>query len=232
MRLNAYLARAGIAARRRADELIKAGKVTVNGQIGRLNTKVSADDLVLVDDKRVKPQEFKYILLNKPSGVITTLKDTHSRPTVRDLVKVKENIVPVGRLDYDTTGALLLTNDGDLAYGLSHPKFAVDKVYEVRAEEKIPLAVLEKLKEGIRLADGLTKATSARLINRTTLELTIHTGRKRQVRRIMAALGIKLISLHRSAYGPLRLGSLKPGEWRQLNQSEIDHLQALRRPKK
>src|SRR5215211_8260246 len=130
MRLNAYLARAGVASRRAADELIKAGRVCVNGEPGLLNTFVEAGDVVAVDGRRVEPQQLAYVLLHKPAGVVTTARDPHGRPTVVQLIPAEPRVVPVGRLDADTTGALLLTNDGELAHRLAHPRYEIEKVYE------------------------------------------------------------------------------------------------------
>src|SRR5206468_5812571 len=145
MRLNAYLARAGVASRRGADELIKAGRVTVNGEPGELNTFVGPSDVVELEDERLQPQELAYVLLHKPAGVVTTARDPQGRRTVVDLVDHVTRVVPVGRLDADTTGALLLTNDGDLAHSLAHPRYEVDKVYEAKVEGEPDDAALERL---------------------------------------------------------------------------------------
>jgi 23S rRNA pseudouridine2605 synthase len=149
VRLNAYLARAGVASRRGADELIKAGRVTVNGEPGQLNTFVARTDRVEVDGQRVEAQRLAYVLLNKPAGVVTTARDPQGRPTVVDLVDLPERVVPVGRLDADTTGALLLTNDGPLAHRLAHPRYGVEKVYEVDVAGRPDEAALQALAEGV-----------------------------------------------------------------------------------
>src|SRR5215211_4477016 len=154
MRLNAYLARAGVASRRGADELIKAGRVRVNGEPGQLNTFVEAGDKVDVDGRRVEPQQLAYVLLHKPPGVVTTARDPHGRPTVVGLVGHDLRLVPVGRLDADATGALLLTNDGPLAHRLMHPRYGVDKVYEVEVERDPGTEALRRLREGVELEDG------------------------------------------------------------------------------
>src|SRR5579872_3958509 len=156
MRLNAYLARAGIASRRKADELIKAGRVTVNGERGELNTFVGGDDVVAVDGAPVAKQRLAYVLLNKPAGVVTTAHDPHGRRTVVQLVDLPERVVPVGRLDADTTGALLLTNDGELAHRLAHPRYGVEKVYVADVEGEPDDDALRRLAEGIELDDGRT----------------------------------------------------------------------------
>src|SRR2546421_1537176 len=153
MRLNAYLARAGIASRRKADELIKAGRVTVNGEPGQLNTFVERRDRVEVDGEPVAPQELTYVLLHKPAGTVTTASDPQRRPTVVELVAVPERVVPVGRLDADTTGALLLTNDGPLAHRLAHPRYGGEKVYEVEVEGRPSAETIRALEPGVELED-------------------------------------------------------------------------------
>ncbi len=171
MRLNAYLARAGIASRRSADELIKAGRVTVNGAPGQLNTFVEQADRVEVDGRAVAPQPLAYVLLHKPAGVVTTARDPQRRPTVVDLVRHEARVVPVGRLDADTTGALLLTNDGPLAHRLAHPRYGVDKVYEVEVEGDPKEDQLRQLSEGVQLDDGRTAPARARRLGPHRLEL-------------------------------------------------------------
>jgi 16S rRNA U516 pseudouridylate synthase RsuA-like enzyme len=162
MRLNAFLARAGVASRRKADELIKAGRVTVNGEPGQLNTFVQTADDVRLDGKPLAKQKLAYVLLNKPAGVVTTASDPQGRPTVVGLVDHPARVVPVGRLDADTTGALLLTNDGDLAHRLAHPRYEVDKTYEVECWTQPTDADLRKLREGVELDDGLTRPANVR----------------------------------------------------------------------
>jgi len=183
MRLNAFLARAGVASRRKADELILAGRVTVNGEPGQLNTFVSASDDVLVDGKPVTRQRLAYVLLHKPAGVVTTARDQGGRPTVVELVEHEVRVVPVGRLDADTTGALLLTNDGPLAHRLAHPRYEVDKVYEVEVEGAPSDEALRLLADGVELDDGLTAPAGARRLGPSRIELTPHEGRKHQVKR-------------------------------------------------
>ena len=164
MRLNAYLARAGIASRRQADELIRAGRVTVNGKGAGLATTVSEDDLVALDGRELAPEPLVYVLLNKQAGVVTTARDPQGRPTVVGAVGYRYRIVPVGRLDVDTTGALVLTNDGELANHLSHPRYGVEKVYEVDVDGVPDAADLHRLREGVELEDGLTAPARARLL--------------------------------------------------------------------
>ena len=228
MRLNAYLARAGVASRRRADELIVAGRVVVNGAPGELHTRVRPGDVVEVDGGRVDAQELAYVLLHKPAGVVTTASDPHRRRTVVDLVDHRVRVVPVGRLDADTTGVLLLTNDGPLAHRLAHPRYGVAKVYEVRVEGVPPPDALEALRAGVDLEDGKTAPAEACVLatgpSSTVLELTLHEGRKHQVKRMCAAVGHPVLRLHRSRYAGLELGALGPGEWRELSPSEVDEL--------
>jgi 23S rRNA pseudouridine2605 synthase len=225
VRLNAYLARAGVASRRGADELIKAGRVTVNGEPGRLNTFVERHDLVEVDGRAVSKQKLIYVLLHKPSGTVTTVRDPLGRPTVVELVDVPERVVPVGRLDADTTGALLLTNDGPLAHRLAHPRYGVEKVYEVDVEGEPDEQALQALAEGVGLEDGRTAPAKARAIGPSRIELTLHEGRKHQVKRMCEAVGYPVRRLHRGRYAGLGVEGLAPGEWRELEQSEVAGLQ-------
>jgi 23S rRNA pseudouridine2605 synthase len=224
VRLNAYLARAGVASRRRADELIKAGRVVVNGEPGRLNTFVERGDRVEVDGKPVVPQRLAYVLLNKPTGTVTTARDPQGRPTVVDLIDLPERVVPVGRLDADTTGALLLTNDGPLAHRLAHPRYGVEKVYEVDVEGRPDDAALRRLAEGVELDDGRTAPARVRRLAPSKIELTLHEGRKHQVKRMLAAVGHPVRRLHRSTYARLTLEGLEPGRWRELEPSEVQRL--------
>jgi 23S rRNA pseudouridine2605 synthase len=225
MRLNAYLARAGVASRRGADELIKAGRVRVNGEPGQLNTFVAARDRVEVDGKEVAAQRLAYLLLYKPAGVVTTARDPQGRRTVVELVPREPRVVPVGRLDGDTTGALLLTNDGPLAHRLAHPRYGVEKVYEVEVEGDPDQTALSALRKGVELDDGRTAPARARRLGRRRLELVLHEGRNRQVKRMLEAVGHPVVRLHRSAYAGLTLDGLAPGEWRELTREEISALQ-------
>lgn len=181
MRLNAYLARAGAASRRGADELIKAERVKVNGQVGQLNSEVSDIDKVELDGKEIRAQNLRHILLYKPTGYVTTLKDEKGRRKVSDLINIEERVVPVGRLDYDTTGALLLTNDGQLAHKLMHPSFEIDKVYEAAVGGQITDEKLQKLEQGIELEDGRTAPAKVRKLSENKVEIIIHEGRNHQV---------------------------------------------------
>jgi pseudouridine synthase len=224
MRLNAWLARAGVASRRGSDELIKDGRVSVNGEPGRLNTFVQRTDEVRLDGQPLAKQALAYVLLHKPAGVVTTARDPQGRTTVLDLVDHPSRVVPVGRLDADTTGALLLTNDGDLAHRLAHPKYEVDKVYVADVWGQPTDGTLRKLADGVKLEDRKTAAAGVRRIAGNRIELTIHEGRNRQVKRMFEAAGHRVRSLHRSRYGPLTLEGLEPGAWRGLEPSEVERL--------
>jgi 23S rRNA pseudouridine2605 synthase len=227
VRLNAYLARAGIASRRKADELIKDGRVLVNGEPGQLNTFVLARDRVEVDGRQVAPQRVAYVLLHKPEGVVTTASDPHGRPTVVDVVKHEVRVVPVGRLDIDTTGALLLTNDGDLAHRLAHPKYEIEKVYEAEVEGEPSDEALSRLAEGVELEDGVTAPAEVRRLGPSSVELSIHEGRNRQVRRMLEAVGHPVRQLRRSRYAGLAVDDLAPGAWRELGDDEVAALSRL-----
>jgi 23S rRNA pseudouridine2605 synthase len=227
MRLNAYLARAGVASRRGADELIKAGRVLVNGEPGQLNTFVAARDRVEVDGKPVAKQKLAYLLLHKPAGVVTTASDPQGRRTVVELVPREPRVVPVGRLDADTTGALLLTNDGQLAHRLAHPRYEVEKVYEAELEREPSDEALRELAEGIELEDGRTAPAKARRLGSKKIELSIHEGRKHQVKLMCAAVGCRVVRLRRSRYAGLDLSGLAPGKWRALERDEIEALKKL-----
>jgi 23S rRNA pseudouridine2605 synthase len=228
MRLNAYLARAGVASRRGADKLIKSGRVRVNGELGQLNTFVKSGDQVLVDGKEVTPQRLAYVLLHKPPATVTTLDDPHGRKTVVDLIDLPERVVPVGRLDADTTGALLLTNDGALAHRLAHPRYGVEKTYEVDVEGEPSDDALHALAAGIELDDGRTAPARVRCLDPSRIELTIHEGRNRQVKRMLEAVGHPVRRLHRSAYAGLTLEGLEPAQWRELEPLEVERLRTGR----
>src|SRR5919108_237623 len=224
MRLNAYLARAGVASRRGADDLIKAGRVTVNGAPGQLNTFVGRDDRVELDGRPLERQPLAYVLLHKPPATVTTARDPQGRRTVVELVDHPSRVVPVGRLDADTTGALLLTNDGELAHRLAHPRYGVEKVYEAEVEGQPSDEALERLRNGIELDDGRSAPARARRLGATKIELTLHEGRKHQVKRMLAAVGHPVQRLHRSRYAGLTLEGLEPGAWRELEPFEVDRL--------
>ncbi|HKY24563.1 MAG TPA: pseudouridine synthase [Gaiella sp.] len=227
MRLNAYLARAGVASRRGSDDLIKAGRVTVNGEPGQLNTFVGASDDVRVDGRMVGKQALRYVLLNKPRGTITTARDPEGRPTVVDLVGGSIRVVPVGRLDRDTTGVLLLTNDGELAHRLAHPRYRVEKEYQAEVEGEPDEAAVRALAEGVELEDGPTAPARVRSLGPGRLELVLHEGRNRQVRRMLEAVGHPVRRLRRSRYAGLTTGRLGRGQFRELTRDEVARLRRL-----
>jgi 23S rRNA pseudouridine2605 synthase len=226
MRLNAYLARAGVASRRGAEELIRSGRVRVNGEVAGLATFVEGVDRVEVDGSLVAPEPLTYVLLHKPAGVVTTARDPQGRPTVVGLVGHERRVVPVGRLDADTTGALLLTNDGPLAHRLMHPSYEVDKVYEAEVEGEPGENALARLRKGVELEEGLTAPAEAALVGPSLVQLTIHEGRKHQVKRMLEAVGHPVLRLHRKGYAGLTLDGLEPGEWRELSPDEVKRLRA------
>ncbi len=231
MRLNAFLARAGVASRRGADELISAGRVRVNGEPGRFDTAVGGRDVVAVDGRVVQAQRLAYRLLHKPAGVVTTARDPHGRPTVVGLVPRSPRIVPVGRLDADTTGALLLTNDGALAHRLAHPRYGVEKVYEVEVEGSPSREALATLRAGVELEDGRTAPAGTRVLRRggatSLLEIVLHEGRKHQVKRMCGAVGHPVRGLHRCVYAGLGVDDLEPGASRALTKAEVAALRRL-----
>ena len=231
IRLQKYLAQCGIASRRKAEEYIRNGRVRVNGQVvTQMGVKVSPKARVEVDGKPVKPEKKKvYILLHKPKGYVTTVSDPEGRQTVLDLVQeVKERVYPVGRLDYDSSGLLLLTNDGDFANLLMHPKHEILKVYIVTVKGKPSEKAIEKLRNGIRIDNYITAPAFVKVLNiyenKTKLEITIHEGRNRQIRKMCEKIGHPVIRLKRVAFGKLELCSLKPGEWRFLTEKEVKQL--------
>ena len=228
MRLNAYLARAGVASRRKADDLIKAGRVTVNGEPGQLTTFVAKRDRVELDGRPLEKQPLSYVLLHKPQGVVTTASDPQRRPTVVEFVADRETrLVPVGRLDADTTGALLLTNDGELAHRLAHPRYEVEKVYEAEVEGEPNDEAVAQLEGGVELDDGRTAPARVRRLAPSRIELVIHEGRNHQVKRMLAAVGHPVRALHRSRYAGLTLKGLGPGESRELTGAEVGRLRGI-----
>ncbi len=227
MRLNQFLARAGVASRRGADELIRAGRVTVNGGRGELHTAVGGQDVVEVDGRTVTAQPLAHLLLHKPAGVVTTARDPQGRPTVLSLVPPEPRVVPVGRLDVETTGVLLLTNDGQLAHRLAHPRYLVEKTYAADVEGRPSAAVVRRLARGVELEDGPTAPAEVRLLAPSRIELVLHEGRNRQVRRMCEAVGHPVRRLERTAYAGLGPGSLAPGQSRRLTGAEVATLRRL-----
>jgi 23S rRNA pseudouridine2605 synthase len=234
MRVQKFLARAGVASRRGSEDLITAGRVAVNGQIVTgLGSKVDpATDVVTVDGRQVSLADAPvYIALNKPAGVVTTMSDPQGRRTVASLVPAAENpgLFPVGRLDRDTTGLLLFTTDGELSHRLLHPRWKVEKTYRVRVDGSLSEAEVALLREGIELDDGPTQPAEIEILDtgRTSKAvITIREGRKRQVRRMFSAVGHPVIELHRSSFGPVDVGGLREGEVRELSDAEVSALRA------
>ena len=235
IRLQKFLAECGIASRRKCEELILEGRVEVNHQkVTTLGTKVNPErDIVCFDGKeiRIPKREYVYILLNKPIGYVTTVEDQFNRECVLDLVKVKERIVPVGRLDMYTSGALILTNDGEFVYQITHPKHEITKTYTVTVKGIINENDIEKLKKGVELDTGyITKPSEARIMKIdkekevSRVEITIHEGKNRQVRKMCEAIGKKVLALHRSKIGNISVKDLKIGQWRYLKKEEIDKI--------
>jgi len=227
-RLQKVLAQRGYGSRRVSEELIAAGRVRVNGQVARLGWRVLVDhDLVEVDGHpvSVKPGLVHY-LLNKPAGVVTTAKDTHGRPTVMELVPAEPRVFPVGRLDADTEGLLLLTNDGELAHRLTHPSFGVDKEYLAQVTRPLNPGALRRLREGVELEDGRTAPAEASQPAPGLVRITIHEGRNRQVRRMLDAVGHPVERLVRVRIGPISDRRLPPGQWRSLTPDERRALEA------
>lgn len=233
VRLNRYIAQAGVTSRRKADELISGGKVKVNGEVvTELGTKIDPSDHVEVEGQVIQQQAFEYVLLNKPKDTITTVDDERDRRIVMDLLDDQaraRGVVPVGRLDRDTTGALLLTNDGDLTHRLMHPSYAVEKLYLVRTTAPVKPHDLDRLRAGVMLDDGEAKADRAAYVgdDPRAVGLALHEGRNRQIRRMMEALGYEIAALDRVEYAGLNLTKLRRGEWRRLRPNEINRLRRL-----
>ncbi len=233
IRLQKYLAEAGIASRRKSEELIINGKIKVNGRIvTELGTKINVNkDKVEYEGKIIKtPQENVYILLNKPIGYVTTVKDQFNRDSILDLVKVKQRIVPVGRLDMYTSGALILTNDGDFVYKVTHPKHEIEKTYTVTIKGIIQNDEVEKLRKGIKIEDYTTKPAKVKILktdkekNQSRLEITIHEGKNRQIRKMCEAIGYKVLALHRSKIAGISIKDIPLGKWRYLKKEEIEKI--------
>jgi pseudouridine synthase len=235
IRLQKFLASVGVASRRASEKIIQDGRVQVNGRIVReLGVKIDPDvDEIKVDGKacRKEPRHI-YILINKPIGVVTTVKDPFGRPTVLDLIKgLKERVYPVGRLDMDTEGLLILTNDGEVTYRLTHPKHEVEKTYLAHVRGMVGRQQILMLETGVKLEDGLTAPAKVRIVkydgDSTVLEIKIHEGKKRQVRRMCSAVGNPVIYLKRTHIGTLSLKNLKPGQWRFMTAKEIEYIKNL-----
>ena len=230
-RLNKYIADAGVCSRREADQLIAAGKIKINGQLVTvLGTKVAEGDQVTYNGKLLKAERLKYVLINKPKNYITTVKDTHDRKTVIDLIEgaCKERLYPVGRLDRDTTGLLLMTNDGDLTKRLTHPSFGVKKKYVIQLENSIHPDCLKEMKKGIQLEDGEVKYDEVKYgrqeTDRTQLIVTLHSGKNRIIRRTMEYFDKKLLHLDRIEFAGIKKNDLIRGKWRVLTPKEVGFL--------
>lgn len=231
IRLQKYLAECGIASRRKAEEYIQDGKVKVNGKtVTELGTKINSnkDEVYFNNKKVIKQNENIYILLNKPIGYVTTTKDQFDRETVLDLIKgINKRVVPVGRLDMYTSGALILTNDGDFTYKVTHPSHEITKTYTATLKGIIADEEIEKLRNGIEIEDYITRPAKVRILktdvekNISRIEITIHEGKNRQVRKMCEAIGRNVMALHRSKIGNIGVKDLKVGEWRYLNLDEI-----------
>ena len=233
IRLQKYIADCGITSRRKAEELIKQGKIKVNGQIiYELGTKINPQkDIVLYQNKKIKEKEKDvYILLNKPIGYVTTVKDQFGRPSVLDLVKIKQRIVPVGRLDMYTSGALILTNDGDFVYQVTHPKHEIDKTYTVTIKGIVTKQDVELLKKGVKIEEYITKPAKVKILktdfekNNSRLEITIHEGKNRQIRKMCEAVGYPVLALHRSKISGIDVKDLPLGKWRFLSKQEVERI--------
>lgn len=234
MRLQKYLAGCGAASRRKCEEFITAGRVTVNGSVvTELGTQVEEGDVVTLDGKRMTPEEKKYyILYHKPMGEVCTASDPQGRATVMDRFRdFPVRLFPVGRLDFDSEGLLLLTNDGEMMQRMLHPSCEVNKTYLARVDGDVSLEAIRRLRAGVMLDERMTSPAEVRVIRRTGVEtvvlVTIHEGRNRQVRRMFETVGHTVLLLRRVKFGPLEMGELKRGEWRELTEKEIEMLREL-----
>jgi pseudouridine synthase len=228
IRLQKFLAQAGVASRRASEELIVGGRVSINGRLAtELGVRVTSRDDVRVDGRRIRPAPAQWFALHKPRGYMSTRSDPEGRRTLYELVTPPmRKLFYVGRLDFDSEGLVLLTNDGDTAHRLLHPRYGIDREYDVEVDRQIDDAALEQLRRGVHLEDGRARARTVRRRGNRRVVLTLREGRKREVRRMFAELGHEVIRLRRVRYGPIRLGDLEPGEWRALDERE---LAALRR---
>ncbi|HEY1275303.1 MAG TPA: pseudouridine synthase [Thermoleophilaceae bacterium] len=234
MRLAKFLAHAGVASRRSAERLIADGHVTVAGEtVTDPARDVDERSGVAVDGRAVQPEPREVYALNKPPGVVSTARDTHGRPTVVELVRSRRRLYPVGRLDVDTTGLLLLTNDGELAERLTHPRYGLQKVYRAKVRPpRVSPDALRALREGVELEDGRTAPARVRQVAPGVLEIAIREGRKRQVRRMLEAVGHRVTGLERVAFGPLGLRGLEPGKSRRLKDAEVERLRRATEPRR
>lgn len=224
-RLNRFLARRGVCSRRGADVLIRAGRVRVNGRVAALGEAVDSGDLVEVDGQRLMtPPPPRTIALNKPVGVVCTRSDPEGRPTVMDLIDASPSMVSIGRLDADSRGLLLLTTDGDLAHRVAHPRYQLHKRYRVVVRPRPTPRQVERLRGPLQLDDGPARAVAVTRVAETTLEIVMAEGRRREVRRMAAAVGLDVVDLCRQAVGPVELGSLGQGRWRPLRSGELTAL--------
>ncbi len=232
MRLQSFLSKAGVMSRRAIVAEIEAGKIKVNGKIVRLPSHpVSPEkDHVTHSGREVKFHEFRYFIFHKPEGVVTTAEDTHGRKTVLDFFKhAKERIYPVGRLDMDTTGLLLLTNDGELTYRLTHPKFGVEKIYEAVLDGPVSPEKIRRIEKGVVIEGYRTAPCKIRFLDRSQpprVEIILHEGRKRQIRVMFESIGCRVLELHRKQYGPLTLKGVTPGKYRELTVEEVQKLKS------
>ncbi len=233
-RLQKFMASCGIASRRKCEELILSGKVKVNGVVvTELGVKVNGNkDKIEYNEKIIKPEEKKvYILLNKPEGYITSVKDEKNRKTVLDIVKVEERIYPIGRLDYDSSGLLLLTNDGDIYNKIIHPRVEITKKYIAVVQGEFKKQELEKFKKGVDIGGYITAKAEIKVLkyedDKTTVEIGIHEGKNRQIRKMCAALNHNVLALKRISIGKIKLGNLKRGEYRNLTREELNYINSL-----
>ncbi len=234
-RLQKVIAQAGVASRRKAEELIREGKVSVNGEtVTEMGVQVSNKDIIMVDGVPLQKEELVYYLVNKPRKYVSTASDEHNRPKVTDLVDCPERVYPVGRLDYDSSGLIILTNDGDFANALTHPKYHIPKTYHVTIKGVLTKNDLLTLKRGVVLDDGYkTEPAEVRMINydheadRCTIDITIYEGKNRQVRRMIEALGFEVKKLHRTAFGCIRDDQMPTGAYRRLKPHEIKQLKEM-----
>lgn len=238
MRINKYIASCGIASRRKAEEIILEGRIKVNGNVVKeLSFNIEEEkDIVEFDNKKIKlSEEYVYIVLNKPEGYITTVKDQFNRPSVIDIIKdIKERVYPIGRLDYETSGLLILTNDGDLTYKLTHPKHEINKTYVASVKGIVSNDEIKKFERGLKIEDYTTAPAKIRVTkenkekNYSVCEITIHEGRNRQVRKMCKAINHPVLNLRRISVGKIVLKDIKVGEYRHLTKDEIKYLKSIK----